>query len=52
MSVLYVEHPAGATHVEDAERVKASRLVFKHLSKLALTPDESVEWIGRLAAER
>ncbi|MFJ8966617.1 helix-turn-helix domain-containing protein [Lentzea sp. NPDC102401] len=52
MSVLYVEHPAGATHVEDVERVKASKLVFKHLSKLALTPDESVEWIGRLAAER
>lgn len=52
MSVLYVEHPAGATHVEDIERVKASKLVFKHLSKLALTPDESAEWIGRLVAER
>lgn len=52
MSVLYVEHPAGATHVEDVEQVKASKLVFKHLSKLALTPDESAAWIGRLAAER
>jgi transcriptional regulator with XRE-family HTH domain len=52
MSVLYVEHPAGATHVEEVKRVKASKLVFKHLSKLALTPDESAEWIGRLAAER
>ncbi|USX56496.1 helix-turn-helix transcriptional regulator [Lentzea sp. HUAS12] len=52
MSVLYVEHPAGSTHVEDIERVKATKLVFKHLSKLALTPDESAEWIGRLAAER
>ncbi|SDM70463.1 Helix-turn-helix domain-containing protein [Lentzea albidocapillata subsp. violacea] len=52
MSVLYVEHPAGSTHVEDVERVKAAKLVFKHLSKLALTPDESAEWIGRLAAER
>lgn len=52
MSVLYVEHPAGATHVEDVDRVKVSKLVFKHLSKLALTPDESAEWIGRLAAER
>ncbi|SFR28783.1 Helix-turn-helix domain-containing protein [Lentzea waywayandensis] len=52
MSVLYVEHPAGATYIEEAERVKPSRLVFKHLSKLALTPDESAEWIGRLAAGR
>lgn len=52
MSVLYVEHPAGSTHVEDIEQVKATKLVFKHLSKLALTPDESAEWIERLAAER
>ena len=52
MSVLYVEHPAGSTHVEEIEQVKASKVVFKHLSKLALTPDESAEWIGRLAAER
>ncbi|WP_245983638.1 helix-turn-helix domain-containing protein [Lentzea flaviverrucosa] len=52
MTVLYVEHPAGAAHVEDGEQVKASKLVFKHLSKLALTPDESAEWVGRLAAER
>ncbi|MFI6099153.1 helix-turn-helix domain-containing protein [Lentzea sp. NPDC051213] len=52
MSVLYVEHPAGSTHVEDVERVKATKLLFKHLSKLALTPDESAEWIGRLAAGR
>ncbi|GLY55036.1 helix-turn-helix transcriptional regulator [Lentzea sp. NBRC 102530] len=52
MSVLYVEHPAGATHIEDAERVKASRVTFKHLSKLALTPEESAEWIGRLSSRR
>ncbi|MEV6712521.1 helix-turn-helix transcriptional regulator [Lentzea sp. NPDC051208] len=52
MTVLYVEHPAGAAHVEDSEQVKASKVLFKHLSKLALTPDESADWIGRLAAER
>ncbi|GGN04364.1 transcriptional regulator [Lentzea pudingi] len=52
MTVLYVEHPAGAAHVENVAQVKASKLVFKHLSKLALTPDESAEWVGRLAAER
>ncbi|MFD4640727.1 helix-turn-helix domain-containing protein [Lentzea sp. NPDC058436] len=52
MTVLYVEHPGGAAHVENVAQVKASKLVFKHLSKLALTPDESAEWVGRLAAER
>jgi transcriptional regulator with XRE-family HTH domain len=52
MSVLYVEHPAGATYIEEAAKVKPTRLVFKHLSKLALTPDESAEWIGRLVAGR
>jgi transcriptional regulator with XRE-family HTH domain len=50
--VLYLEHAVGSLHVEDPEKVKASRLVYSHLSKIALTPDESATWIGRLAAER
>ena len=50
--VLYVEHLAGAVHIEDPERVKAGTLLFKHLSKLALTPEESAAWIERMAAER
>jgi hypothetical protein len=50
--VLYIEHMAGSIHIEDPERVKTANLVFKHLSKLALTPDESAAWIERLAAER
>ena len=52
MSMLYVEHPAGSTHIEDVERVSASKRLFKQLSKLALTPDETAEWIGKIAAER
>ena len=51
-SVLYVEHAAGSLHVEDPSKVKVAKLTFTHLSKLALTPAESAEWIGRLAAER
>jgi len=50
--VLYVEHATGAIHVEDPEKVKAGKLVFTHLSKLALTPEESATWIERLAADR
>ncbi|MEV6241764.1 helix-turn-helix transcriptional regulator [Lentzea sp. NPDC051838] len=50
--VLYVEHAGGSVHIEDPERVQASSLTFKHLSKLALTPEESVAWIERSAAER
>ncbi|MFD9703436.1 helix-turn-helix domain-containing protein [Lentzea sp. NPDC059081] len=50
--VLYVEHTEGAIHIEDPARVKSATLTFKHLSKLALTPEQSATWIGRLAAER
>ena len=50
--VLYVEHATGSLHVEDPDKVKAAKLVFTHLSKRALTPDESATWIERLAAER
>lgn len=48
---LYIEYTAGSIHIEDPERVKAATLVFKHLSKLALSHDESAAWIERLAAE-
>lgn len=51
-SVLYVEHAAGSLHVEDPSKVKVARLTFTHLSKLALSPEESADWLGRLAAER
>lgn len=50
--VLYIEYMAGSLHIEDPDRVKAANLVFKRLSKLALTPEESAAWIERLAAER
>ncbi|MFD5828020.1 helix-turn-helix domain-containing protein [Lentzea sp. NPDC060358] len=50
--VLYVEHPAGAVHIEDLARVEAASLNFKHLSKLALTPEQSAVWIESSAAER
>ncbi|MEU4740003.1 helix-turn-helix transcriptional regulator [Actinosynnema sp. NPDC023658] len=51
-SVLYVEHAAGSLHVEDPSKVKVARLNFTHLSKLAMSPAESAEWLGRLSAER
>ncbi|GLY48179.1 helix-turn-helix transcriptional regulator [Lentzea sp. NBRC 102530] len=50
--VLYVEHAGGSMHIEDQHRVKAATLTFKHLSKLALTAEESAAWIEGLAAER
>lgn len=50
--VLYIEYMGGSIHIEDSRQVKAATLVFKHLSKLALSHDESATWIERLAAER
>jgi transcriptional regulator with XRE-family HTH domain len=43
--VLYIEHIAGYVHIEDPQQVKASRLVFDQLSKMALAPAESTAWI-------
>ncbi|MET8756280.1 helix-turn-helix transcriptional regulator [Lentzea sp. NPDC004782] len=50
--VLYIEHPGGSVHIEDPARVRVATLNFEHLSKLALSPEQSAAWIERLAAER
>ncbi|MDT7786416.1 MAG: hypothetical protein QOF58_4835 [Pseudonocardiales bacterium] len=50
--VLYIEHTGGSLHIDYPTRVKATTLTFKHLSKLALTPEASAAWIERQAAER
>ncbi|WP_434451497.1 helix-turn-helix domain-containing protein [Lentzea sp. E54] len=50
--VLYVEYNRGSFQSEDPALVKTASLDFKHLSKLALTPEQSAAWIERLAAER
>ncbi|MFD4641544.1 helix-turn-helix domain-containing protein [Lentzea sp. NPDC058436] len=47
--VLYIEHMGGSIHIEDPQRIRSATLVFKHLSKLAMTHDESAAWIERLA---
>lgn len=50
--VLYIEYSRGGFQTEDPALVEAASLDFKHLSKLALTPEQSVVWIERLATER
>jgi transcriptional regulator with XRE-family HTH domain len=47
----YVEHAYGVAYLEKAERVRECRLAFDHLSRLALSPDESIALIERRAAE-
>lgn len=47
----YIEHVQGAAYLEKAEQVRECRLVFDHLSKLALSPQDSVALIERKAAE-
>jgi hypothetical protein len=53
---LYLEHIAGSVHIEDPEQVKATRLAFEHLSKLALNPCGPVvvlrDWPEFLAAAK
>ncbi|QYN34921.1 helix-turn-helix domain-containing protein [Pseudonocardia sp. DSM 110487] len=49
--MLYVEHPAGAVHINKEEQVAVARLKFDRLRSFALDPDESVALIQRVAAE-
>lgn len=47
----YIEHVQGSAYLEKAEQVRECRLVFDHLSKLALSLEDSVALIERKAAE-
>ncbi|MEV4051624.1 helix-turn-helix transcriptional regulator [Amycolatopsis sp. NPDC049688] len=49
--VAYVEHRAGGFYLEQPHEIEAHKVAFAHLSALALTPDESVTFIQRLAEE-
>lgn len=47
---LYLEHPFGAVHSEDAPLVEEARLTFDRLRKTALNQQESVLLIKKLAS--
>jgi transcriptional regulator with XRE-family HTH domain len=47
----YAEHPMGAVHIEQAEHVARARLIFDRLRSVALSPAESVAFIGRAVAQ-
>ncbi|WP_297546359.1 helix-turn-helix transcriptional regulator [Amycolatopsis sp.] len=49
--LLYLEPVTGSIHSEEPEEVRAARLVFDRLRSEALSPDESVAFIGRMAAQ-
>jgi transcriptional regulator with XRE-family HTH domain len=47
----YVEHPMGSMHIEKEEDVARARVVFDHLSSVALSPAESTALIERVIAQ-
>ncbi|QYN33191.1 helix-turn-helix domain-containing protein [Pseudonocardia sp. DSM 110487] len=47
----YVEHPMGSMHIEKEEDVVRARVVFDHLSSVALSPAESTALIERVIAQ-
>ncbi|HEV2780091.1 MAG TPA: helix-turn-helix transcriptional regulator [Actinophytocola sp.] len=49
--LLYVEHTAGALHIEDADAIRAAKLAFDQLRTEALSPADSVALIERIAGE-
>lgn len=49
--VVYIEHRAGGLYLEQPHEIEAHNVAFEHLRAQALTPDESVTFIERLAEE-
>jgi transcriptional regulator with XRE-family HTH domain len=49
--MAYVEHALGATHLVKEPDLDRARLVFDQLRALALTPIDSIAFIGRVLAE-
>lgn len=47
----YVWHAFGAVHMEQEAGVSAARLRFRHLARLALAPEDSREFVARVAAQ-
>jgi transcriptional regulator with XRE-family HTH domain len=48
--IAYIEHAFGSIQMEKAADVRAARLVFDHLAKIALNPAESVTMLKRIEA--
>lgn len=49
--MAYVEHPIGAVHIDKESDVARATLAFDRLRTLALSPDDSVALIERVAAQ-
>jgi transcriptional regulator with XRE-family HTH domain len=51
-AMLYIEHPTGPLHIEDAAKVQRARLLFDRLRTNALSPPESVALVEQLIGDR
>lgn len=49
--VLFIEHMAGAVHIEDERGLREAKLMFEHLISQALGPEESIALVERVLAE-
>ena len=47
----YIEHPMGSMHIEKEEHVARARVVFDHLSSVALSPAQSAALIERVIVQ-
>lgn len=49
--VLFIEHMAGAVHIEDERGLREAKLMFEYLTSQASSPDESIALVERVLAE-
>lgn len=51
-NVVYVEHLLGALYIDRADHVDRYAQVYERLSELSLTPDETIDFLTNLIADR
>lgn len=49
--VLFIEHMAGAVHIEDEQGLREAKLMFEYLTSQASSPAESIALVQRVLAE-
>ncbi|HEV2784611.1 MAG TPA: helix-turn-helix transcriptional regulator [Actinophytocola sp.] len=50
-SILFVDYMCGSLHIEDADQIRAANRIFEGLRDQALSPTDSVDFIGRVLTE-
>jgi hypothetical protein len=49
--IAFIPHAIGAEHIDDVNEVQSCRLDFEHITKMALSPEDSRAFIAEVIAQ-